>query len=128
MNWKDDLLKKAEELNLKKGGVIDVHFRSNSRNSSGRVGSIRVSGSNGAIETKSITSNQGGTDKMITVEGALTDLDKLIVEANDDSTKSILKGVKVLVKFLSTMRSNQLLTDEDKKAIKSSRVKKETEK
>lgn len=66
---------------------------------------------------------------MITVDGALSDLDKLIEEANDVSTKLLLKGIKVLVKFLSTIRSNQLLTEDEKKRISAeriARIKKET--
>ena len=53
---------------------------------------------------------------MITVEGALKDLEAIEKEAQD--FKSIVKAIKVLVKFLSTMRSNQLLTETDKISIR----------
>lgn len=60
---------------------------------------------------------------MIKVEAALSDLEKLETakdtSGNDVSdVVKILRGFKVLVKFLSTMRSNQLLTDDDKTRIK----------
>lgn len=55
---------------------------------------------------------------MITVSGALSDLDQYIEEATDVNAKAIIKSIKVLAKFMSTMRSNQLLTEEDKVQIK----------
>jgi hypothetical protein len=64
---------------------------------------------------------------MITVEGALKDLE-VIEKEGDASAKAIVKALKVVVKFLSTMRSNQLLTEEDKKAIKAAKAKREAEK
>ena len=48
---------------------------------------------------------------MITVEGALKDLEVIEAEATDAGAKSVVKALKVVVKFLSTMRSNQLLTE-----------------
>jgi len=64
---------------------------------------------------------------MITIEAALSDLDKLIEEKDPEVTteKKILRAMKVVLKFLSTMRSNQLLTDSDKKDIRARRKKKE---
>ena len=56
---------------------------------------------------------------MITVEGALKDLEVIEKEATD--SKAVVKAIKVLVKFLSTMRSNQLLTEQDKLVIKGSK-------
>ena len=69
--------------------------------------------------------NKKESIKMITVEGALSDLDKLIAESQTESAATILKGIKVLIKFVSTMRSNQLLTEDDKKAIKARKVTRE---
>lgn len=54
---------------------------------------------------------------MITVEGALKDLEAIEKET-DSSSKAIIKAIKVLVKFMSTMRSNQLLTEEEKVTIR----------
>jgi hypothetical protein len=54
---------------------------------------------------------------LITVEGALKDLEVIETEAKDEGAKSVVKALKVVIKFLSTMRSNQLLTDEAKVAI-----------
>ena len=55
---------------------------------------------------------------MITVEAALKDLEAIEQEAVDSGSKTVVKAIKVLVKFLSTMRSNQLLTDEEKVNIR----------
>lgn len=61
---------------------------------------------------------------MITVEAALSDLDKMISETDDKNTKILVKGIKVLVKFLSTIRTNQLLSEDEKKQIRESKNKK----
>jgi len=58
---------------------------------------------------------------MITVEGALKDLEALEAKATDNSTKIVVAVAKVLVKFLSTMRTNQLLTNEEKLNIRKAR-------
>jgi hypothetical protein len=68
---------------------------------------------------------------MITVEGALKDLEVIEKEATDGGSKAVVKALKVVVKFLSTMRSNQLLTEGDKVGIrqaKEARVVKEGKK
>jgi hypothetical protein len=54
---------------------------------------------------------------MITIEGALKDLEAIEKEAQDAGSKAVVKALKVVIKFLSTMRSNQLLTEDDKKRI-----------
>ena len=67
---------------------------------------------------------------MITVEAALSDLEAIGKGEGKYSGKSdvekIVEVAKVLVKFLSTMRSNQLLTDADKARIREARAKRET--
>lgn len=65
---------------------------------------------------------------MITVEGALKDLEAIEIEAKDEGAKSVVKALKVVVKFLSTMRSNQLLTETDKVAIKKAKTEREPRK
>jgi hypothetical protein len=69
---------------------------------------------------------------MITIEDALKDLDALITDAvKEGNTVAVyyLKAQKVLLKFLSTMRSNQLLSEDDKKRISVEKAKRnETEK
>lgn len=65
---------------------------------------------------------------MITVEGALKDLEVIEIEAKDEGAKSVVKALKVIVKFLSTMRSNQLLTETDKVAIKKAKTEREPRK
>ena len=57
--------------------------------------------------------------KMITIEAVNGDLDKIAAENPALSVKCEVAIVKVVMKFLSTMRSNQLLTEEDKKELKS---------
>jgi len=61
---------------------------------------------------------------MITVEAAVSDLEQIEKDVSLTDTQKLIKAIKVLVKFLSTMRSNQLLTEEDKKVIKSRKEKK----
>jgi hypothetical protein len=58
---------------------------------------------------------------MITVEGALKDLEAIEKEAGDAGSRAVVKALKVVVKFLSTMRTNQLLTDEEKVVIAKAR-------
>lgn len=58
---------------------------------------------------------------MITREAALDDLEKLEKEVSGEESKVIVKVAKILVKMLATIRSNQLLTDEDKVRIKKAR-------
>ena len=55
---------------------------------------------------------------MITIDAVNSDLDKIAVENESISVKFVVAIVKVVMKFLSTMRSNQLLTEEDKKELK----------
>jgi len=129
-DWQKDLEKKATELNLKKE-VANVQFRSSSgsdnRDSSGRIGSIRLFISNKEINNKN--SKKGGKG-MIGIEGALSDVDDVVSKGiyKDRETKTEIKLntdlekigaiVKILLKFLSTIRSNQLLTEQDKVEIK----------
>lgn len=55
---------------------------------------------------------------MITIDAVNSDLDKIVTENQTVSVKFIVAVVKVVMKFLSTMRSNQLLTEEDKRELK----------
>ena len=64
---------------------------------------------------------------MITVEGALKDLEVIEAEATDAGAKSVVKALKVVVKFLSTIRSNQLLTDVDKVRIQKAKAERKPE-
>jgi hypothetical protein len=119
MNWQEQIDKKVEELNIKKE-VTDVQSRIDSRrisgNSSRRISSIRIPGSNGKVEINNVIAKGG--NRMITVEGALKDLEDIEKEAEDSGSKAVVKALKVVVKFLSTMRSNQLLTETDKVGIR----------
>jgi len=116
MDWKEELNQKEKEFNLTKGGE-NVRIRISSGVGSGN--SIRrISGSIRLSSDKEINNDKKGGNRMITVEGALKDLEAIEVEANDASSKAVIKALKVLVKFLSTMRSNQLLTEEEKVNIR----------
>jgi hypothetical protein len=64
---------------------------------------------------------------VITVEGALKDLEVIEAEATDAGAKSVVKALKVVVKFLSTMRSNQLLCETDKVAIRKAKAERKPE-
>ena len=57
---------------------------------------------------------------MITIEAVNSDLDKIVGTNPSEmlTLGSVVAIVKVVMKFLSTMRSNQLLTEEDKKELK----------
>jgi hypothetical protein len=63
---------------------------------------------------------------MITIEDALKDIEVLIADASKEGNAVavyLLKSQKVLLKFLSTMRTNQLLSEEDKKRISAEKAK-----
>jgi len=128
-DWKEELTEKEKELNIKKEEEnvrTRIDSRSNSRNSIGRSRSIHLFERN--KEINNIT-GKGGKG-MITVEGALKDLEAIEKEANDTGAKAVVKALKVVVKFLSTMRTNQLLTEPEKiviaKARKERQAKEET--
>jgi len=119
MNWQDDLLKKSQELKIK-GGQNGISNRSNIRNNSRSRNSTRNSIS--SKNRKDINTDKGKEEKlMITREAALDDLQKLEKEATDKVSKVIIEVARVIIKMLATIRSNQLLTDADKVAIKKAR-------
>lgn len=55
---------------------------------------------------------------MITIDAVNSDLDKIATENSSLDVKCVVAIVKVVMKFLSTMRSNQLLTEKDKEELK----------
>jgi len=74
------------------------------------------------ISSEELNNVQGKERKvMITIEDAIKDLEAVEMSAVTDGIK-IVRALKVVVKFLSTMRSNQLLTDEAKVAIQKAKV------
>ena len=109
MTWQEELDKQYK---IVKGGEQNA-VSASGNNVSG------ISGVRGISDTAKKRNSViiKGENAMITVAGALSDLDQYIQEADDINAKAILKGFKTLVKFLSTMRSNQLLTDVDKVRI-----------
>ena len=64
---------------------------------------------------------------MITVEGALKDLEVIEKDLTITSDVKIIRALKVVVKFLSTMRSNQLLTEQDKVGIRKAKAERKPE-
>jgi len=149
MDWKKELDKKLSELNIKGG---DINVRSNNidnNNTRSRVHRIqdapqeRSSVINSPIKVedknKNIINHMEGKN-MIGLEGALSDVDNVINKGiyNDRETKKEVKLVtdlekigaivKILLKFLSTMRSNQLLTEEDKVKIKADKLARDAKK
>jgi hypothetical protein len=146
MSWQEDLIKKAKELNIQKeetngqetvrilpsGGVgsgrsnNSIGSNKNISNSSNSIGSRSSNVFRGRISKEINNVTEKEETKMITVEGALSDIDKLIEEATQAGDKVavyLLKAQKVMIKFLSTMRSNQLLTEDDKKRIAADKAK-----
>ncbi len=63
---------------------------------------------------------------MITVEAALSDLEAIDKGtgkyAGKTDVQKVIEVAKVFVKFLSTIRSNQLLTEPEKVAIKKAKT------
>jgi hypothetical protein len=120
-DWKEELNKKAKEFNITEKGDSDVHIRTDNRINN-RTDNRRTSGSvhiSTNSETKELNKvNMKGGGLMITVEGGLKDLEAIEATTTDAGAKAIIQALKVMLKFLSTMRSNQLLTEEDKVRIK----------
>jgi hypothetical protein len=100
-------------------GVSNNKDKSNSDSSNGsRGGDVFHRGIFRQIELNNVT---GKEKVMITAEAAATDLEDIEKLGVTDGVK-IVRAIKVLVKFLSTMRSNQLLTDADKVAIQKAKA------
>ena len=126
MNWQEELINKTNELKIE-GELYDrISSRNSSRNDNRSSNSTRNSIS--SKNRKDINNNAGKEEQiMITREAALDDLKKYADEAQDDVSKTIIKVGVVLVKLLTTIRSNQLLTDADKVAIKQAREARKSE-
>jgi len=143
MSWQEELDKKFKQLNIKEETNETKSLfknrsdssRSNNSVSSGKdtsdtnnsIGSGSSSLFRGRVSEKTRqVNNVKKEDKlMITKEAALDDLEKKEAEVKDEVSKVIIYVAKVIVKMLSTIRSNQLLTDEEKVRIKEARAKRE---
>ena len=126
MNWQEELANKAKELNLK-GGELNDRTSSRSSNRNDNRSSRDTSNSIHAKNRKDLNNNAGKEEKiMITREAALDDLEKLEKEVSSEDSKVIVKVAKIIVKILATIRSNQLLTDDDKVRIKAAREARKT--
>lgn len=110
MNWQKELENKFNQI---KKEEEHVRSRIDIRHNVGRIsGSICVS-----VNQEINKVNKREEKVMITVEGALKDLETIEKEATDNGSKAVVKALKVIVKFLSTIRSNQLLTEAEKLEI-----------
>lgn len=121
-DWKEQLQNKASQLNIKKEDE-NVHTRTDSR-----IGDRNISRRRGNVDLPDIhkkinnVKEKGGTG-MITLEAVLSDIEKIEKDDNMSEQKKLFAVVKVIMKFLSTMRSNQLLTEEEKKIIATEKAK-----
>jgi len=91
-----------------------------SNNSSNRSSNIFRRGISEKAGQINKVKDKGG-NKMISVEDALKDMEVIEKEATDVGSKAVVKALKVMIKFLSTMRSNQLLTEPEKIEIAKNR-------
>ena len=107
-DWKEELIKKAQDLNLTEGGGDSVsnrfNSRSNIRDSDRRSRSIRLSRTN--REINKINQEKGG-EKMITSRGALDDYEAICKE-EIDATSKLVKIFKIVIKLLLGIRTNQV--------------------
>jgi len=69
------------------------------------------------IKKDIIQTPRKGGNTMITINAVNTDLDAIEKDEALKPEVKIIRALKVMMKFLSTMRSNQLLTEEEKKVI-----------
>ena len=109
-NWQDNLLKKSQELNLKKEDKNDVHIETNNnlsdRDSGGGRRDVNLSNIH-----KEIIKVERRNISMISAEAAKGDFIKLTDEAKSITALSaavilILKGMLVLLKVILTTRTN----------------------
>lgn len=151
MDWKEQLDKKEKELNIKEethetksvpknrsigGGSNNSSSISKSTSNTNNI----VNGGSGNLfrgriseKTRKLNNvTEKGGKGMITVEAALSDLEAIDKGegkyAGKTDTQKVIEVAKVLVKFLSTIRSNQLLTEEEKVKIRTERKNRETKK
>jgi len=146
-DWKEQLNNKEKELKLGKEEVDEVKSRSQNRSSSSRGINSISDNKNTTPDSNSIGSRsrdllrrripertgqinkdiKKGGKGMITLEAVLSDIEKIEKDDNMSEQKKLFAVVKVIMKFLSTMRSNQLLTEEDKKRIATDKAKRAVE-
>ena len=91
-DWKEQLKKKARDLNLTKGGI-------NSDKRSHNIHTSKINKQNKII-------GKGG-EKMITSRGALDDYEAICKE-EIDATAKLVKIFKIVIKLLLGIRTNQV--------------------
>ena len=106
MDWKEELLKKKQQLNQEEEHNVQ-HWsssRSNSGNNSGRGGGIHLSERNRKIQ---ITAKDERGERMISAADSLKDYEDVVKEDTDSSTK-LVKIMRIVIKLLLNIRSNQV--------------------
>lgn len=132
-DWKKDLDKKFIEIKKEEKDGLPNQTNSSLRDRSIGRGRRNVDLSNIRKKINNFRDNYKGGELMIGLEGALRDVDDILKGSyNDREAKKVveLKSdlekigaiVKVLLKFLSTMRTNQLLTETEKTEIRKKRL------
>ncbi len=106
-NWKEQLNSVFEQLKMEGESNFSKQKVVNNNDEGGDEVNIENKNSLG----------KKGVSMPITKEDALEDLDKIKKEVTNP-IEIIIEVAKVLVRFLATMRSNQLLVDTDKVEIK----------
>jgi hypothetical protein len=144
MDWKKELENKFNQLkkeeknesqsvsqsrrdNIRSGNSSSISASTSNPNSNNGSGSSSLLRRGISTQARAITKDERRNILMITREAALDDLEKLEKEATNEDGRLIVKVAKVIVKVLATIRSNQLLTDEDKKRIKEARANRKPE-
>jgi len=105
MDWKEELLKKKQQLNQEEEHNVQYRSssRSNSGNNSGRGGGIHLSERNRKIQ---ITAKDERGERMISAADSLKDYEDVVKEDTDSSTK-LVKIMRIVIKLLLNIRSNQ---------------------
>jgi len=106
MDWKEELLKKKQQLNQEEEHNVQHRSssRSNSGNNSGRGGGIHLSERNRKIQ---ITAKDERGERMISAADSLKDYEDVVKEDTDSSTK-LVKIMRIVIKLLLNIRSNQV--------------------
>ena len=106
MDWKEELLKKKQQLNQEEEHNVQYRSssRSNSGNNSGRGGGIHLSERNRKIQ---ITAKDERGERMISAADSLKDYEDVVKEDTDSSTK-LVKIMRIVIKLLLNIRSNQV--------------------
>jgi len=116
-DWKSDLNNKFNI--IKKEVTNGVCVETNSSLRAGDSSGRRSNADLPDLRKKELKNLTKGGKVMITKEAALDDLEK--IDVNAPVGKVIIEVGRILIKILATIRSNQLLTEEEKVKIREAR-------